>query len=150
MFSRKEQVTRSADQLMLCLYYRTYIIQMQVGFMFGLDDARVYRIIKKLELIVARIVAIKKNLTLNPSHPTHTMPRIPEPQGEKLNKGPLTSTKYTTPSTKRQHIYARRYFDIPNHQLKKKKNWWRSCINPTNNDTKDMILFVLIAELLNC
>lgn len=47
--------------MMLLLYYRTYSTQMQIGFMFGIDDSRVCRIIKLLEPMVARIVAIKKN-----------------------------------------------------------------------------------------
>lgn len=51
--------------MMLLLYYRTYSTQMQVGFMFGIDDSRVCRIIKILEPLVARIVAIKKNRTLS-------------------------------------------------------------------------------------
>lgn len=48
---------------MLLLYYRTYSTQMQVGFMFGIDDSRVCR--KILEPLVASIVAIKKNRTLS-------------------------------------------------------------------------------------
>ena len=51
--------------MMLLLYYRSYSTQMQIGFMFGIDDSRVCRIIKKLEPLVARIVAIKKNRTLS-------------------------------------------------------------------------------------
>lgn len=51
--------------MMLLLYYRTYSTQMQIGFMFGIDDSRVCRIIKLLEPLVARIVAIKKNRTLS-------------------------------------------------------------------------------------
>jgi transposase len=51
--------------MMLLLYYRTYSTQMQIGFMFGIDDSRVCRIIKALEPLVAKIVAIKKNRELS-------------------------------------------------------------------------------------
>lgn len=51
--------------MMLLLYYRTYSTQMQIGFMFCIDDSRVCRIIKTLEPLVARIVAIKKNRALS-------------------------------------------------------------------------------------
>jgi hypothetical protein len=50
--------------MMLLLYYRTYTTQMQIGFMFGIDDSRVCRIIKILEPLVAEIVAIEKNRAL--------------------------------------------------------------------------------------
>jgi len=50
--------------MLLLLYYRTYSTQMQIGFMFGIDDSRVCRIIKTLEPLVARMVAIEKNRTL--------------------------------------------------------------------------------------
>lgn len=57
----------SLDQMlmMLLLYYRTYSTQMHIGFMFGIDDSRVCRIIRILEPLVARLVAIEKNRSLN-------------------------------------------------------------------------------------
>jgi DNA-binding MarR family transcriptional regulator/transposase len=51
--------------MMLLLYYKTYSTQMQIGFMFSIDDSRVCRIIKRLEPLVARIVAIEKNRDLS-------------------------------------------------------------------------------------
>jgi len=56
----------SLDQMliMLLLYYRTYSTQMQIGFMSGVDTSRVCRIIKTLEPLVARLVALDKNRTL--------------------------------------------------------------------------------------
>ncbi len=51
--------------MMLLLYYRTYSTQIQIGFMFGIDDSRVCRIIKILEPLVASILAIKRNRTLS-------------------------------------------------------------------------------------
>jgi len=51
--------------MMMLIYYRTYSTQIQIGFMFGLDDSRVCRIIKKIEPLVAKLVAIKKNRALS-------------------------------------------------------------------------------------
>lgn len=62
---RNYKLTIQQMLMMLLLYYRTYSTQMQIGFMFGIDDSRVCRIIKILEPLVARIVAIKKNRTLS-------------------------------------------------------------------------------------
>jgi hypothetical protein len=46
--------------LLLLLYYRSYITQMFVGFLFGIDDSRVCRIIQKLEPILAGELALTK------------------------------------------------------------------------------------------
>lgn len=50
--------------LIVLLYYRSYMTQMAVGFMFGLDDSRVCRLIRKLEPLLAKIMAIPKNRIL--------------------------------------------------------------------------------------
>lgn len=46
--------------LMLLLYYRSYVTQIFVGYMFGIDDSRVCRILKVLEPILASVMAIQK------------------------------------------------------------------------------------------
>jgi hypothetical protein len=46
--------------LMLLLYYRSYVTQVFVGYMFGIDDSRVCRIIRRLEPILASVMAIQK------------------------------------------------------------------------------------------
>ena len=51
--------------LMLMLYYRSYITQMFVGFLFGIDDSRVCRIIQKLEPILAKEMALTKTKHLS-------------------------------------------------------------------------------------
>lgn len=51
--------------LMLLLYYRSYITQMFVGFLFGLDDSRVCRIIKKLEPLLAQVMALPREKYLS-------------------------------------------------------------------------------------
>jgi hypothetical protein len=45
---------------MVLLYYRSYSTQMFVGFLFGLDDSRVCRLIQKLEPLLARVMALSK------------------------------------------------------------------------------------------
>lgn len=44
--------------LMILLYYRSYISQVFVGYLFDIDDSRVCRILQKLEPILAQVVAI--------------------------------------------------------------------------------------------
>ena len=51
--------------LMLMLYYRSYITQMFIGFLFGIDDSRVCRIIQKLEPILAKEMALTKTKHLS-------------------------------------------------------------------------------------
>lgn len=50
---------------MLLLYYRSYTTQLYVGFIFGIDDSRVCRIIKLLEPLLAKAMRIKKDRTLS-------------------------------------------------------------------------------------
>lgn len=44
--------------LMLLLYYRSYITQEFVGYLFGMDDSRVCRIIQNLEPLLAKVMAL--------------------------------------------------------------------------------------------
>lgn len=44
--------------LMLLLYYRSYISQEFVGYLFGIDDSRVCRILQKLEPLLAKVMAL--------------------------------------------------------------------------------------------
>lgn len=55
-----------ADMLMMLLvYYRSYITHEFLGYLFGIDDSRVCRLIKRLEPLLARIVAIRKERHLS-------------------------------------------------------------------------------------
>lgn len=51
--------------LMLLLYYRSYITQEFVGYLFGHDKSRVCRIIQKLEPLLAGVMAISKRQKLS-------------------------------------------------------------------------------------
>ncbi|ETO91454.1 MAG: hypothetical protein P857_369 [Candidatus Xenolissoclinum pacificiensis L6] len=46
--------------LALLLYYRSYITQEFIGYLFGIHDSQVCRFIRKLEPIVASILRITK------------------------------------------------------------------------------------------
>lgn len=51
--------------MMLLIYYRSYISHVFLGHLFGLDDSRVCRIFKKLEPLIAKTVAIRKDRHLS-------------------------------------------------------------------------------------
>lgn len=51
--------------LILLLYYRSYITQEFVGYLFDLDKSRICRIIQKLEPILATVMAISKRKHLS-------------------------------------------------------------------------------------
>ena len=51
--------------LVVFLYYRSYITQYFLGWLFGVDAAQICRMIRKLEPILAEIVALKKERTLS-------------------------------------------------------------------------------------
>ena len=51
--------------LVVFLYYRSYVTQYFLGWLFGVDAAQICRIIQKLEPILAKIVALKKEHTLS-------------------------------------------------------------------------------------
>ena len=52
--------------LLTLLYYRSYVSQLFVGFLFGIDDSRVCRLIRRIEPLLAQVVAISKYLSLTP------------------------------------------------------------------------------------
>ena len=54
------------EDRMLCvfIYYRTYVSQTFVGYLFNVHNANVCRMLKKLEPLVAEVMAIKKDRTL--------------------------------------------------------------------------------------
>ena len=51
--------------MMLLIYYRSYITHEFLGYLFSIDDSRVCRLIKRLEPLLARIVAIRKERHLS-------------------------------------------------------------------------------------
>src|SRR5690606_38437771 len=53
---RNHKLDLSDMILMLLLYYRSYVTQIFVGYMFGVDDSRVCRIIQRLEPILASVM----------------------------------------------------------------------------------------------
>ena len=51
---------------MLLLYYRSYISQEFAGYLFGIDDSRVCRILQKLEPLLAKVMALPNKKCLSP------------------------------------------------------------------------------------
>jgi transposase len=73
--------------LMLLLYYRSYVTQMFVGYLFGLDDSRVCRIIQKLEPLLAKVMAIPKEKYLSQEEVEATLVDATEQPIERPKKG---------------------------------------------------------------
>ena len=47
------------------IYYRTYVTYEFLGYLFGLDVSNIWRAIKKIEPLVIKVVAIKKDRSLS-------------------------------------------------------------------------------------
>ncbi len=73
--------------LMLLLYYRSYVTQMFVGYLFDLDDSRVCRIIQKLEPLLAKVMAIPKEKYLSQEEVEATLLDATEQPIERPKKG---------------------------------------------------------------
>ena len=73
---------------------------MQIGFMFGIDDSRVCRIIKTLEPLLANLVGIKKNRTL-----THEEIAQLIDVTEQVIERPAKKQKYYFSGKKRRHTF---------------------------------------------
>jgi DDE superfamily endonuclease/Helix-turn-helix of DDE superfamily endonuclease len=87
--------------LMLLLYYRSYMTQMFVGFLFGIDDSRVCRIIQKLEPLLAEIVAIPKEKRLSKKEVEDILIDATEQQIERPKRG---QKKYYSGKKKRHTL----------------------------------------------
>ena len=62
---RTSHLKNFEDKLLaLCIYYRTYITHEFIGYLFGLHNANICRLFKKLEPLVAKKLTIKKDRTL--------------------------------------------------------------------------------------
>ena len=64
---RKHKLSLEDRLLMLLIYYRTYTNQVFIGYLMGVDDSRVCRLIQQLEPLLAGIVAINKDKKLTES-----------------------------------------------------------------------------------
>jgi hypothetical protein len=73
--------------LMLFLYYRSYITQEFIGYLFDLDKSRVCRIIQKLEPILAKVMAISKARNLSKEEVEHLLVDATEQPIERPKKG---------------------------------------------------------------
>jgi hypothetical protein len=60
---RNAKLALEDQVIMLFLYYRSYVTMVFVGHLFGIDDSNVCRMIKRLEPILAKVTAIRKDRT---------------------------------------------------------------------------------------
>lgn len=51
--------------LIVLLYYRSYITHLFIGFLFGLDDSRICRLMRKIEPVLAQVVALPQERHLS-------------------------------------------------------------------------------------
>ena len=72
---------------MLLLYYRSYIAQLFVEYLFALDKSRVCQIIQKLEPIVAKVMAISKSKHLSQEEIEAVIVDVTQQQIERPKKG---------------------------------------------------------------
>ena len=62
---RPSHLARLEDKVLcLLMYYRTYISQIFLGYLFNLHSSNICRLFKKLEPLLAKKTAIKKNREL--------------------------------------------------------------------------------------
>lgn len=73
--------------LMLLLYYRSYVSQLFIGYLFGLDDSRVCRIIQQLEPLLAKVMALPKEKYLSQEEVESTLLDATEQAIERPKKG---------------------------------------------------------------
>lgn len=73
--------------LMLLLYYRCYITQEFIGFLFDIDDSRVCRLIKRLEPLFARVMAIPNVKVLSKEEAESLILDVTERPIERPKKG---------------------------------------------------------------
>lgn len=62
---RKFKLTLDDMLMMLLMYYRCHTSHAYLGFLFGIDDSRVCRLFKKIEPLLASVVAIRKERHLS-------------------------------------------------------------------------------------
>lgn len=60
---RNAKLALEDQVIMLLLYYRSYVTMVFVGHLFGIDDSNVCRMIKRLEPLLAKVMAITKDRT---------------------------------------------------------------------------------------
>jgi len=73
--------------LALLLYYRSYITQEFIGYLFGLDGSQVCRFIRKLEPVLAGVVSISKRKNLTQEEVEHLIIDATEQPIERPQKG---------------------------------------------------------------
>lgn len=84
---RKNKLSLHEQILMLLLYYRSYMTQVFIGFLFDIDDSRVCRNIQRLEPLLAKVIAITKTRHLRQEEIEEIIIDATEQQIERPKKG---------------------------------------------------------------
>lgn len=84
---RNFKMTLEDRVLMLLLYYRTYISQRFVAFLFDIDDSRVCRILQRLEPLLAQVMALPKDRSLSSKDVEEILMDATEQPIERPSKG---------------------------------------------------------------
>lgn len=100
--------------MILLLYYRTYMTQEFIGYLFGINDSSVCRNIKTLEPILIKIVAIRKDRTISKAEVESLIIDATEQPCERPTKG---QKKYYS-GKKKQHTLKTEIRVTPEGQIK--------------------------------
>lgn len=99
---RTSQLKTFEDKLLaLCIYYRTYITHEFIGYLFGLHNANVCRLFKKLEPLVAKKLTIKKDRTLTQEEVFKLLADVTEQPTQRPSK--KKKNKQTYSGKKKRH-----------------------------------------------
>lgn len=96
---QSRKLHRLEDQLLaLLMYYRTYVTHEWLGCLFGLHNANICRLFKKLEPMVAKVIHIKKDRSLTPEKILKLLADVTEqpiqrPLAKKKNKSHYSGKK---------------------------------------------------------
>ncbi|WP_353274730.1 transposase family protein [Wolbachia endosymbiont (group B) of Hofmannophila pseudospretella] len=99
---RKSQLPTLEDKIFcVILYYRAYMTQRFLGCLFKLHNANICRLLKKMEPLLARKIAIKKDRTLTPERILKILADVMEqpiqrPKNNKKRKKSYSGKKKTT------------------------------------------------------
>ncbi|HLP34565.1 MAG TPA: transposase family protein [Amoebophilaceae bacterium] len=73
--------------ILLLIYYRSYITQAFLGYLFDLDKANVCRILRELEPLLARLLPLPKRRVLSKEEVAHLLIDVTEQSIERPKKG---------------------------------------------------------------
>jgi hypothetical protein len=101
---RTAHVATLEDKLLCVLiYYRTYITHEFLGYLFNLHNSNICRLLKKMEPILAKKIAIKKDRSLTPEKILDLIADVSEQQTQR----PKYKQKKSYSGKKKRHVIKR-------------------------------------------